>query len=405
MALVEQIFWVYPWDISDASVEDRLGAIRNLGATAISIPFAYHSVRALAPHREGRKVISAAAALGFRPRPGEFSTTGIRPPSMDWAADEGPVPGLMSHAEKNGLRIKAWTVVFHSSPLASANADAAIRNCFEDTFSHALCPSAPKAREYAVRLVRAISARPVHAIELEAVGFYGYEHLSLHDKCGVAFDLFHQFLFSCCFCPHCTELFKSAGLNPGFLATTFRQRLLSFFEGRVPPVKDVTLAHAELSSLLGEKSAIALLNARSRCVLTLLQEIRETVPRSIELTVSSGLSPFECGALFGANPQDTLTTAKQLLLVVFEPDETAFRSRFEAALDCVGDRSRWIAGIRIFPPDVASESAIDSRLAFLHKKGFGAVQLYHYGLAPTYLLNAAAKTLQKLKGAHCDREQ
>lgn len=397
MALAEQIFWVYPWDISDTNVGDRLRAIRDLGATAISIPFAYHSVRALAPHREGQKVVSAAAALGFRPRPLEFSASGIHPHCAKWATDEGPVPGLMAQAEKNGLRIKAWTVVFHSSPLASENSDAAIRNCFGDTFLHALCPAAPEAREYAVRLVRAISARPIHAIELEAAGFYGYEHLSLHDKCGVAFDLFHQFLFSCCFCPHCAQIFESGGLDSDLLAAKFRERLSSFFEGRVPPVKCVNQAHTELRSLLGTKDAMALLNARTQCVLTLLREIRETVPRSIGLTVSAGLSPFECGAPFGADPQETLTAADQLLLVVFEPDEIAFGKRFEAAIQCVSDRSRWIAGIRIFPPDAGSESAIESRLAFLYEKGFGGIQLYHYGLAPTYLLNAAAKTLQKLK--------
>jgi hypothetical protein len=399
MALADQIFWVYPWDLSDAGVEDRLNAIRDLGATAISIPFAYHSVRALAPHKEGQKVISAAAALGFRPRPGEFSASGIHPHCAEWATDEGPVRGLMSQATKYSLRVRAWTVVFHSSPLASENSHAAIRNCFGDRFLHALCPSAPDAREYAVQLVRAISARPVHAIELEAAGFYGYEHLSLHDKCGVAFDLFHQFLFSCCFCPQCRLMFESAGLDVNFIAAKFCERLLAFFEGRVPHVKDVSSAHAELRSLLGETNAVALLHARSQCILTLLQEMREAVPRSIDLTVSSGLSPFECGALFGADPRDTLAEADHLLLVVFEPDESAFRHRFEQALECVSDRARWIAGIRIFPPDAASASTIESRLAFLHEKGFRAVQLYHYGLAPTHLLNAAATALRRPRSA------
>ena len=145
MAFAEQIFSVYPWDINDTSVEDRLRAIRDLGATAVSIPFAYHSVRALAPNREGQKVVSAASALGFRPRPGPFPASGIQPHCADWAADKGPAPGLFGQAEKNCLRVKAWTVVFHSTPLASQNPDSAVRNCFGDVFLHALCPSAPKA--------------------------------------------------------------------------------------------------------------------------------------------------------------------------------------------------------------------------------------------------------------------
>jgi hypothetical protein len=397
VAFTEQIFWVYPWDITDTTPEDRLGGIRRLGADAISIPFSYHSLRALAPHREGSKVISASASLAFRPRPGEFPSSGIQPFISEWATDQGPVPSLAAQAEKAGLRVKAWTVVFHGTPLGVANRDSAITNCFGDTFVHALCPSAPKAREYALRLVRAISSRPIHALELEAIGFYGYEHLSMHEKCGVVFDLFHHFLFSCCFCLHCARNFASAGLDTNFLVAKFRERTLAFFEGKARPVRNAQQARQELGQLVGEDMAGVLLRARNRSVLSLLQTVRETIPKSINLTVSSGLSPFEFGALFGADPQETSQVVDQLLLVVFEPDQIAFRSRFETALGCVSDRSQWIAGIRIFPPDVLSEEAIESRLAFLQEKGFQAVQLYHYGLAPTHLLTAAANALEKFK--------
>ncbi len=398
MGFAEQIFWVYPWDITDANPLDRLGEIRRLGAHAISIPFAHHSLRALAPHRDGNKVISVSAGLGFRPRPSEFPSFGIQPPHSEWATDQGPVAELASHAEKTSLRIKAWTVVFHSTPLASANPDSAITNCFGDKFVHALCPSAPRSREYALRLVRAVASRPVHAIELEAVGFYGFEHLSHHEKCGIVFDLFHHFLFSYCFCTHCTKALTTAGLDAEFVSATFRQQAIAFFEGKVAPVRSAKQAGEQLARLLGKEMAATLLRVRNQCVLSLLQEIRGIVSREIELTVSSGLSPFEGSALFGAEPQQTLQIADLLQLVVFEPDENAFRNRFETAISCVGDVSRLIAGIRIFPPDVMSQAAIESRLNFLRAKGFRAVQLYHYGLAPTHLLAATARALKELNG-------
>jgi hypothetical protein len=398
MGFVDQIFWVYPWDLTDENPLNRLSEIRRLGANAISIPFAHHSLRALAPHRRGNKVISISAALGFRPRPGEFPPSGIQAPHSEWATDQGPVADLASLAEKTGLRIKAWTVVLHSTPLASANPDSTVTNCFGDRFVHALCPSAPKSREYALRLVRAVCSRPIHAIELEAIGFYGYEHLSHHEKCGIAFDLFHHFLFSYCFCAHCTKAIASAGLDASCISEQFRTQVLAFFEGKVPPVRTAKHAGEELERLLGKDMATALLGVRSHCVLSLLQEIRELVPRSIELTVSSGLSIFEGSALFGAEPEQTLQIADLLQLVVFEPDEAAFRNRFETAIQCVNAVSRLISGIRIFPPDIKSEAGIESRLAFLQAKGFRAVQLYHYGLAPAHLLTATAKALEKLNG-------
>lgn len=387
----DRTFWVYPWDIADGDPRDRLADVRGLGATAISIPFSYHSLRALTPHRSGRKVINAEAAICFRPRAGEFPPTGITPPCADWAKEEGPVANLFAAAESEGLHVRAWTVVFHNTPLATRYPDSAITNCFGDVFVHALCPAAPKSREYALRLIRAISERPIHAIELEAVGFYGYEHLSHHDKCGIAFDLFHHFLFSCCFCPHCRLNLRSADMDPDFVAERFCDRLLRFFGGQLPACNEAEGAESELRGLVGEDAATGLLQMRNRCVLGLLSEIRNFVPATVELTISSGLSPFECSALFGAYPKETLEIADRLLLVVFEPNEAAFQERFDDALKCCADPSRWISGVRIFPPDVRSKEAIKTRLDFLQSRGFRALQLYHYGLAPEHLLAAASR--------------
>ena len=391
MAFAERTFWVYPWDIADEDAHDRLKDVRSLGATAISIPFSYHSLRALAPHRFGRKVISTTAAICFQPRSDEFPPPGIQPFCSEWATEQGPIPHLDAIARELDLGIRAWIVVFHSTPLATAHPDSAITNCFGDVFSHSLCPSAPKSHDYALRLVRAVASRPIDAIELEAVGFYGYEHLSHHDKCGIAFDLFHHFLFSCCFCPHCQRNLRSVGQDPDFISERFRHRLLRFFNGEVPAITDAAHAAASLAELLEENVAAGLLQARNHCVLGLLREIREIVSPKIELTVSSGLSPFECSALFGAYPKETLEIVDRLLLVAFESNEQAFRKRFDDAMQCFPDPSRWIAGLRIFPPDASSEEAIASRLRLLQNTGIRAAHLYHYGLAPRHLLAAASR--------------
>lgn len=395
----DRTFWAYPWDIADGEPCQRLEDIRQLGATAISIPYSHHSLRALAPHHSGRKVFHATSAICFRPAAGEFAPSVIQPHCSTWATADGPVAGLFEMAANVDLRIRAWTVVFHNTPLASEHPDSAITNCFGDTFPHALCPSAPKSRQYALQLVQAIAARPIHAIELEALGFYGYEHLSHHDKCGIVFDMFHHFLFSCCFCTNCRIALRSSGLEPDFIVERFCDRLCRFFCGRAPAVNRQVEAEAELCDLIGEGVARELLEMRKQCVLKLLSQIRDLLPQSIELTVTSGLSSFECSAQFGADPNDTLRIADRLLLVVFEPDEAIFRKRFDDALQCCPDPSRWIAGIRIFPPDTKSEEAIQPRLDFLENHGFRAVHLYHYGLAPRHFLAAAAHALRSVEVA------
>lgn len=121
MAFADQSFWVYPWDITDTTLGDRLRTVRGLGGNAISIPFAHHSLRALAPHRQGRKVVSVPAELGFRPRPGEFPAPGIQPCCSDWATDEGPVPSLVAKAEKIELAVKAGRGKHHGKTQRSSS--------------------------------------------------------------------------------------------------------------------------------------------------------------------------------------------------------------------------------------------------------------------------------------------
>jgi len=304
MSFVERTFGVYPWDVADGEPREQLQRLCGLGANSLSIPFSYHSLCAVAPHRNSRKMIQASAAVCFRPRPGEFPATGIQPRCSEWSSDEGPVPGLTAMAKESGLRICAWTVVFHNSPLASANPDAAITNCFGDVFAHALCPSVPKSRDYALCLTRAVAARPVVAIELEAAGYYGYEHFSHHDKCGIVFDLFHHFLFSCCFCAHCRRAFQAADLDVHLIEEKFRKCLQQFFDGEQSDCGSAQQAMAQLHELVGEATANLLVRVRIETVLNLPQEIRNSIPSAIELTISSGLSPFECSALFGAEPRE-----------------------------------------------------------------------------------------------------
>jgi hypothetical protein len=88
--------------------------------------------------------------------------------------------------------------------------------------------------------------RPVDAIELEAAGFYGYEHLSHHNKCRITFDLFHYFLFSSCFCHRYNLALRSSGLDPDLISGKFRECLLRFLSR-----KAFTVASAEHANAAG----------------------------------------------------------------------------------------------------------------------------------------------------------
>jgi len=84
--------------------------------------------------------------------------------------------------------VTAWAVITHNGRLGEVVPSAAVRNAFGDGYPWALCLASPAVRAYATMLAGEIAALPeADAIELEACGWYGVEHLSAHDKtAGVA---------------------------------------------------------------------------------------------------------------------------------------------------------------------------------------------------------------------------
>jgi hypothetical protein len=69
-------------------------------------------------------------------------------------------------------------------------------------------------REYAAALVTEIASLDcVDGIELEACGWFGFDHLSQHDKTGGPPPGESGWLLDLCFCPSCEQAFTQAGLD------------------------------------------------------------------------------------------------------------------------------------------------------------------------------------------------
>ena len=110
----------------------------------------------------------------------------------------------------------AWAVVTHNDRLAAAVPSAAVRNAFGDAYPWALCLASPAVRDYAVCLASEVAAlAEADAVELEACGWYGVEHLSAHDKTAGAAGGAAQWLLSVCFCSACRPAYAAAGGGPG----------------------------------------------------------------------------------------------------------------------------------------------------------------------------------------------
>jgi hypothetical protein len=210
--------YLYPWDVDgDPAAADR---VAGLGLAGVSLAAAYHAVRAATPFHPGHRIVTRDAAVYYQADPDRWSGADLRPTVAEPAGSFERATGQLRAA---GLGVTAWVVLAHNSELtAVADGLFAVRNAFGDRYPWALCIGSYPVREYAARLAAEVAALDaVDGIELEACGWYGFEHGSAHDKTG---DVTGRagpagdWLLSLCFCAGCQDGYAAAGADPGKLA-------------------------------------------------------------------------------------------------------------------------------------------------------------------------------------------
>jgi len=210
---------LYPWDVNgDPAAADR---IAGLGLTGVTLAAAYHAVRAVTPFHPRHRIVTRDAAVYYRTRSARWRATRLRPAM---ARPAGSFERAAAALRSRGLQVTAWAVITHNDRLGAVMPSAAVRNAFGDAYPWALCLASPAVREYATTLAGEVAALPeADAVELEACGWYGVEHLSAHDKtAGVAVTAAAQWLLSACFCAACRGEYTAAGADPAWLAACVR---------------------------------------------------------------------------------------------------------------------------------------------------------------------------------------
>jgi hypothetical protein len=221
----------------DPAAADR---IAGLGLTEVTLAAAYHAVRAVTPLHPQHRIVTQDAAVYYRADPARWDGLRLRPPAGRTAAagaatataaaqdPAGSFERAAAALRAAGLSVTAWVVLTHNSRLAGTG-ECAVRNAFGDVYPWALCAGSADVREYAATLAAEVSALAgVDAIELEACGWYGFEHGSAHDKTGdvagpaALAGADGLWLLSLCFCAECGQAYRSAGADPAMLAAQVR---------------------------------------------------------------------------------------------------------------------------------------------------------------------------------------
>jgi hypothetical protein len=200
--------YLYPWDVDgDPAAAAR---IADLGIGQVCLAAAYHEVRAITPFHPRHRIVTRDAAVYYQPDARRWKDAALSPAvhaSED--SDIGTFGKSALEMQAAGLRVSAWLVINHNETLGAAHPEAVVRNAFGDPYPWALCPASPATAEYAALLAAEVAALPyVDGIELEACGWYGFDHGSAHDKTGLSggsLDL--------CFCASCEDVYRAAGLD------------------------------------------------------------------------------------------------------------------------------------------------------------------------------------------------
>ncbi len=239
--------YLYPWDV--VGDPDAVELVAGLGLDHVTLAAVYHSVRAPTPRHPRHRVVVAEHTAAYYPLSTErWEGSVLYPPPAAWTGGTDTFGAAVGALRAAGVRVQAWAVVNHVD--LPGNSEFAVVSAYGDRYPWALCPAQDAVREYAIGLAGDIVDLPgITGVELESFGWYGFDHLSAHDKTsGIRLTGAEQYLFSLCFCDSCDDAYRASGVDPVELRARVRALLDPVFAGeqRAPQPDDEVAAIDEL---------------------------------------------------------------------------------------------------------------------------------------------------------------
>lgn len=385
--------YLYPWDvIGDPAAADL---VAGLGLDHAVLAAVYHGTRALTPrHPRHRVVVAERTAAYFPVSDARWRGATLRPEPADWLASTDPFGQATVALRAAGVPVHAWTV-FNHVDLPGA-IDQNVVNAYGDRYPWALCPAQEPVVEYGLGLATAVAGLPgIDGVELEACGWYGFDHLSAHDKVGgVPLGDAEQYLLSLCFCDACDHRYRDGGIDPAAL----RRQVCLVLDGHFAGTREADSGgHSaafeadRIDALLGAGLAAAVAEVRQ----TVAEGLRTAVVDRIrslrpDLTVLLHADPRPTVSLAftGVDPARAARTVDGLVVSCWRGTEALPAA--VAGGGAVYASLLAIAGMGGRPREL-SEQAAAARAA-----GASGVRLYHLGLAGAADLTAVRELTSRI---------
>ncbi len=377
---------LYPFDV--VGDPEAVEAVVALGVDEVSLAGAYHAVRAVTPrHPQHRIVTAQRSAVYYVPDAPTWSGRYLQPSRAEGEGVCDSFGPALDELRAAGLGVNAWVVLAHSCGTGGEQAASHVTNAFGDSYPWALCIARPEVVEYAATLAGEIVGRfAPDGVELEACGWYGFDHLNAHDKVHAEqSSAAERYLLSVCFCEACEGSYRAAGIDLPHLREVVAGSLRDG-DGRPRPdgSSDSVGAEEEIRARLGADLADALLCVR----LAAADRMRRAVVSAVR-AAARGRSTFlwlhaqgarhGVGGNVGVDPSAALSDVDGLLYGAPSDSPVAVAEAASVAREMPGRRVGIVVDVLGTQDDGGARLAKvvgDARDA-----GATDLHLYHAGLA------------------------
>ncbi|WP_417432137.1 hypothetical protein [Kiloniella sp.] len=374
--------WAYPWDLQDLGLDTVYHDLQKLaGVNGISLAVSYHAGRFLQPRSPKRKsYYPEDGTIYFVPDDNLWAGKEIQPLVAQNLHESGDMLApLIRDKKQHGLSVSCWTVCLHNSRLGFKHPEHVARNAFGDPNYYSLCPNSNAVRDYATTLVENLthSYKP-DMVELETIGFMGFDHGYHHEKDGLGLTAEDDFLLSICFCDHCIKTAQGVGVD-ALSAKEDVQNLITQASNRETPEAQFPEFPGQRLECFKDHTALyAFLQWRTQAPTKIVQSIKEAAHPDSKIVVIEGENSWRDGVDIKAIGQ----ACDGVIICAYTATETEISNIISETRNHLGSTKYLGLGASLFYEHTPTQKQLAERIDTAIETGTNGINYYNYGLVP-----------------------
>ncbi len=372
---MERGMFLYPWDVMDYGMDETIKQLKSMKITYVSLSVLYHAAKVLLPHNPKHHLyINEGGTCFYEFNPKNYERLAPKKDRLLDSYNGDFLKDVIAHFHKAGIRVCAWTVIFHNDYLAKKYKDCALINCYGESSPTNLCPSNPEVYSYGMNVIREISSLGADEIHLESVDYAGFLHGDHHEMQAYEDTESLDRLLGMCYCSHCREASQKEGMDVDKFLELTKNEMKAFFN-----FKGEALEHSLYEQLLS-----SYLGMRQKRIASFYKDVKEMLREQELNTVVKPLlwlaaksNPLLYGVDISRLESDTDG------VIAAYPDSPDDVKDFVSGLKrMVSEQYKITGGIRLMAPHTTKISQVKQYMDEYKRSNLNDIIFYNYGMAP-----------------------